>query len=224
MSTTQERSNSSGRERARGGRNRGGNRSGGRRRNDNRRGGDDRRSDRPGRSRESRSTPRTPRTPPLTLGQKIIKVLTFGLVNPTPKRIVRPVSPTAKKRSNPQGSAGERTSAPKKAVRREPKARESRAPELREVVSGRLYVGNLSYDATESDLMDLFNGVGQVQTAEVVSHKRTMRSKGYAFVQMLSIDEARRAVDVLHDKEFMGRPLVVSGAKAERPADRDDDQ
>lgn len=95
---------------------------------------------------------------------------------------------------------------------------------MREVVSGRLYVGNLSYDATESDLMDLFNGVGQVQTAEVVSHKRTMRSKGYAFVQMLSIDEARRAVDVLHDKEFMGRPLVVSGAKAERPADRDDDQ
>jgi hypothetical protein len=40
-------------------------------------------------------------------------------------------------------------------------------------------------------------------------------------VQMLPIDEARRAVDVLHDKDFMGRPLVVSGAKAERPEDRD---
>jgi len=94
----------------------------------------------------------------------------------------------------------------------------SRTPEIREVTSGRLYVGNLSYDATEGDLMDLFKGIGQVQSAEVVSHKRTMRSKGYAFVEMLSIDEARRAVEVLHDKDFMGRQLVVSGAKAERPS------
>ena len=69
--------------------------------------------------------------------------------------------------------------------------------------------------------MDLFKGIGQVQSAEVVSHKRTMRSKGYAFVQMLSTDEAKRAVDVLHDKEFMGRNLVVSGAKAERPKNGD---
>lgn len=153
----------------------------------------------------------------------MIKFLTFGLVNPTPKRIVRPVSPTAKNRDTPRDTTSERTSAPKKTERREPRAKpESRAPELRDVVSGRLYVGNLSYDATENDLMDLFNGVGQVQSAEVVSHKRTMRSKGYAFVQMLSIDEARRAVDVLHDKDFMGRALVVSGAKAERPDDRDD--
>jgi len=87
--------------------------------------------------------------------------------------------------------------------------------ELHEVSSGRLYVGNLSYDATETDLEDLFNGIGQVQRAEVVSHKRTMRSKGYAFVEMLTIDEAKRAVDILHDKDFMGRPLIVSGAKSE---------
>jgi RNA recognition motif-containing protein len=78
-----------------------------------------------------------------------------------------------------------------------------------------LYVGNLSYDATESDLFELFNGVGNVQNAEVVSHKQTQRSKGFAFVQMQSLDEARRAVEVLHDKEFLGRKLVVSGAKPE---------
>jgi hypothetical protein len=89
----------------------------------------------------------------------------------------------------------------------------SRKPELVEVTSPKLYVGNLSFDAAESDLVELFNGVGQVRSAEVVCHKYTQRSKGFAFVQMTSIDEARRAVQELHDKEFLGRKLVVSGAK-----------
>jgi RNA recognition motif-containing protein len=47
----------------------------------------------------------------------------------------------------------------------------------------------------------------------VVSNPYTHRSKGFAFVQMGTTDEAKRAVDELHNKEFMGRPLVVSGAK-----------
>jgi hypothetical protein len=89
----------------------------------------------------------------------------------------------------------------------------SRKPELVEVTSPKLYVGNLSFDATESDLFELFNGVGQVKNAEVVCHKYTQRSKGFAFVQMTTIEEARRAVEELHDKEFLGRKLVVSGAK-----------
>jgi len=88
-----------------------------------------------------------------------------------------------------------------------------RKPEVVEVTSPRLYVGNLSFDATESDLAELFNGVGSVNSAEVVTHRRTQRSKGFAFVQMQSVDEAKRAVEVLHDQEFMGRKLVVSGAK-----------
>lgn len=91
--------------------------------------------------------------------------------------------------------------------------RSSRKPESIEVTTPRLYVGNLSFDATESDLSELFNGVGQVVTAEVVSHKQTQRSKGFAFVQMQTTEEARRAVQELHDKEFLGRKLVVSGAK-----------
>jgi len=89
----------------------------------------------------------------------------------------------------------------------------SRKPELVEVTSPKLYVGNLSFDASESDLFELFNGVGQVKNAEVVCHKYTQRSKGFAFVQMTTIEEARRAVQELHDKEFLGRKLVVSGAK-----------
>ena len=93
-------------------------------------------------------------------------------------------------------------------------ARPARKPESIEVTTPRLYVGNLSFDATESDLFELFNGVGQVQNAEVVSYKHNHRSKGFAFVQMLTVDEAKRAVKELHDKEFLGRKLVVSGAKS----------
>jgi RNA recognition motif-containing protein len=91
--------------------------------------------------------------------------------------------------------------------------RPSRKPEAVEVTSPKLYVGNLSFDATESDLTELFSGVGQVQNADIVSHKDTERSKGFGFVTMVSVEEARRAVEVLHDKDFMGRKLVVSGAK-----------
>jgi len=93
-------------------------------------------------------------------------------------------------------------------------SRPLRKPERVEVTSPRLYVGNLSFDATESDLFELFNGVGHVQNAEVVSYRHNQRSKGFAFVQMQTIEEAKRAVQELHDKEFLGRRLVVSGAKS----------
>jgi RNA recognition motif-containing protein len=92
--------------------------------------------------------------------------------------------------------------------------RQARKPEPVEVTSPRLYVGNLSFDATESDLFELFNGVGHVQNAEVVSYRHNQRSKGFAFVSMQTVDEAKRAVEELHDKEFLGRKLVVSGAKS----------
>ena len=89
-----------------------------------------------------------------------------------------------------------------------------RKPEIVEVSSPRIYVGNLSFEATEGDLFELFSGVGSVQNVEIVSNKHTHKSKGFAFVQMQTIDEAKRAVAELHDKDYMGRKLVVSGAKA----------
>ncbi len=91
--------------------------------------------------------------------------------------------------------------------------RQARKPEAIEVTSPKVYVGNLSFDAGESDLQELFNGVGAVQSAEIVTHSHTQKSKGFGFVTLSSIDEAKRAVGELHDKEFMGRKLVVSGAK-----------
>jgi RNA recognition motif-containing protein len=96
----------------------------------------------------------------------------------------------------------------------ESEPRSVRKPELVEVTSAKLYVGNLSYDASESDLFELFKGVGAVRNAEVVAHKHNDKSKGFGFVTMATVDEAKRAVTELHDKEFMGRKLVVSGAKS----------
>ena len=112
------------------------------------------------------------------------------------------------------GNGGEksRTQAPRNGTQ---PSRPAHKPERIEVSSPRLYVGNLSFDATESDLFELFNGVGHVQNAEVVSYRHNQRSKGFAFVQMQTIEEAKRAVEELHDKEFLGRRLVVSGAKSD---------
>lgn len=100
-------------------------------------------------------------------------------------------------------------------------ARPSRKPEAVEVTSPRLYVGNLSFDASESDISELFNGVGAVRNVEIVTYKDTYKSKGFGFVTMSSIDEGIRAVKELHDKEFMGRRLMVSGAKTiDRPQEK----
>ena len=143
-------------------------------------------------------SPRQPKK--LTFWQKIVAFFTGG--------------------SKPASKPAARTSAPaSKPAATEPKAERKpragmRKPEAVEVTSPRLYVGNLSFDASESDLFELFNGIGIVQNVEVVSNRQTQRSKGFAFVQMQTVEEAKRAVNELHDKEYMGRKLVVSGAKA----------
>jgi RNA recognition motif-containing protein len=144
----------------------------------------------------------------------------FGLAPETSK-------PTANGSARP---ARTRDEAPRPAreprEQREPRApREPRKPEAIEVTTPRLYIGNLSYDAAESDLFELFSGVGTVANVEIITNKHTQRSKGFGFVQMNSVTEAKRAVDELHDKDYMGRKLVVSGAKLppDRPIGRDRD-
>ncbi|MFD2256956.1 RNA recognition motif domain-containing protein [Luteolibacter algae] len=92
------------------------------------------------------------------------------------------------------------------------------------VENRRVYVGNLSYDVTESDLEELFKGVGPVRRVEIVYNRNTHRSKGYGFIEMLDIDEAKRTVEVLHDQFFMGRKLTVSGAKSQDHADAEKDE
>ena len=93
--------------------------------------------------------------------------------------------------------------------------RRTAPPEPVPVTTPKLYVGNLNYDTAESDLFDLFKGVGQVQNAEIVTHRDTEKSKGFGFVTMLTVEEAIRAVETLHDKAFMGRKLVVNGSRSD---------
>ena len=82
--------------------------------------------------------------------------------------------------------------------------------------NARLYVGNLSYEANESELEDLFKGFGNVRSVEIIYNPRTYKSKGYAFVEMYQLEDARKAAEVLHGQPFMGRELMVSAA-SERP-------
>ena len=82
--------------------------------------------------------------------------------------------------------------------------------------NARLYVGNLSYEATESELEDLFKGFGNVRSIDIIYNPRTYKSKGYAFVEMCLLEDARKAAEVLHGQPFMGRELMVSAA-SERP-------
>lgn len=151
----------------------------------------------PRRSSESRKPKK------LTFWQKVVAFFTGG----APAEAAKP-----SKAPSPDRPASEKPAKVERAPK--PVRTGMRKPELVEVTTPRLYVGNLSFDAMESDLYDLFNGVGIVQNVEIVSNRQTQRSKGFGFVQMQTVDEAKRAVSELHDKEYMGRKLVVSGAKA----------
>jgi len=103
---------------------------------------------------------------------------------------------------------------------RSPKAVDKQASPLEvEVSSARLYVGNLDYNTTGSDLERYFSKVGTVKSAEIVINRHTQKSKGFAFVEMGDVDEARKAVDTCHNEEFMGRRMLVSGAKSPGASD-----
>jgi RNA recognition motif-containing protein len=77
----------------------------------------------------------------------------------------------------------------------------------------KIYVGNLSYNVTSSDLEQLFASHGSVQSAEVISDRATGRSKGFGFVEMSSDDEATAAINALNGAEHDGRNLTVNEAK-----------
>ena len=144
--------------------------------------------------------------PKMSLMQRILRFFGFGKKNDAPVRDKRKQNKSkapqnvrvAKGRNNQGGNPAART-------RRRPT---SVAPTR----NGRLYVGNLSYEATESELEDLFKGFGDVRSVEIIYDSRTYKSKGYAFVEMRRVEDACRAAEVLHGQPFMGRELMVSAA------------
>ena len=80
-------------------------------------------------------------------------------------------------------------------------------------MGSKLYVGNLSYNTTGSDLEQLFAPHGTVTSAEVIADRDTGRSKGFGFVQMGSDAEAQAAIAALNGQEHDGRALTVNEAK-----------
>ena len=77
----------------------------------------------------------------------------------------------------------------------------------------KLYVGNLSYNVTSSDLEQLFGQHGQVTSAQVINDRDTGRSKGFGFVEMSSDDEATAAIAAVNGLQHDGRTLTVNEAR-----------
>lgn len=89
----------------------------------------------------------------------------------------------------------------------------------------KLYVGNLSYNTTDASLKDAFSGMGEVESANVITDKMTGRSRGFGFVNMVNDAEAEAAIEKMNGADLEGRKLTVNEAKplSERPPRRNFD-
>ena len=77
----------------------------------------------------------------------------------------------------------------------------------------RLFVGNLSYRTLENELQDHFSQAGVVMSVNIMFDKFTGKSRGFAFVEFSTSEEANRAVEMFHNQEFQGRQLTVNVAR-----------
>jgi len=80
-------------------------------------------------------------------------------------------------------------------------------------VAAKLYVGNLTYAVTDTDLETMFTPHGTVQSAQVIMDRDTGRSKGFGFVEMGNNNEAQAAISALNGKDSGGRALTVNEAR-----------
>ncbi len=128
--------------------------------------------------------------------QKFVKAVTFGLVDPTKKKR----KAQARKQQRNKGSGERRRKSP-----------------IVEPTTPKLYVGNLDYGIEDHDLEQVFSKVGKVESASVVRRGDSGRSKGFAFVVMGSVEEAKKAVSSLNDTDLKGRLMLVTGAKSDGP-------
>jgi cold-inducible RNA-binding protein len=77
----------------------------------------------------------------------------------------------------------------------------------------RLFVGNLSYQTMENDLQDYFSQAGVVTSVNLMLDKVTGKSRGFAFIEFATAEEANKAVEQFHNKDFQGRALTVNVAR-----------
>ncbi len=80
-------------------------------------------------------------------------------------------------------------------------------------MSKKLYVGNLSYEVTDSTLEEMFGEFGTVRSAQVIQDRDTGRSKGFGFVEMEDSNSAEAAIRGLNEKDHGGRKLAVNEAR-----------
>src|SRR3989304_6939759 len=80
----------------------------------------------------------------------------------------------------------------------------------------KLYVGNLSFGASEEDLRKLFSEAGAVQSVKIVTDSYSGRSRGFGFVEMTSNTEAEKAISLINGKTFMERALIVREARPQK--------
>jgi RNA recognition motif-containing protein len=81
----------------------------------------------------------------------------------------------------------------------------------------RLYVGNLPFSATDESLMQLFQQVGQVESAKIITDRDTGRNKGFGFVEMSTEQEAADAITKFNGSDFEGRSVTVNEARPMAP-------
>ncbi len=84
----------------------------------------------------------------------------------------------------------------------------------------KLYVGSISFNATEESLRELFSSIGEVESVKVITDQDTGRSKGFGFVEMSSEEDAKKAIEQLNGKTFMERALIVNEARPQQPREK----
>ena len=84
----------------------------------------------------------------------------------------------------------------------------------------KLYVGNISFKATEEDIRELFARSGEVETVKIITDAHTGNPKGFGFVEMATAEDAKKAIDELNGTTFMERAITVAEAKPQEPREK----
>lgn len=84
----------------------------------------------------------------------------------------------------------------------------------------KLYVGNISFQATEEDIRELFAGKGAVDSVKIITDQFSGKPKGFGFVEMATEEDAKNAIEALNGTTFMDRPITVAEAKPQQPREK----
>jgi RNA recognition motif-containing protein len=87
-------------------------------------------------------------------------------------------------------------------------------------VGKKIYVGNISFKATEGDIRELFSEIGEVESVNLITDAQTRLPKGFGFVEMSSEEDAKKAISALDGKTFLERTLSVAEARPQQPREK----